>query len=98
VLERAHAADAVDISIAGNWDRVREDLGIEGQGLVPEDVASRRPNIFGFMQSPSVSRESAATATSPPKPEAQKPPGNRKERRRAQRKKERKNRRRGRKR
>ena len=41
VIERAHAADAVDITMRGNWDMVREELGVEGLGLVPEKLASR---------------------------------------------------------
>jgi hypothetical protein len=46
VIERAHAADAIDISMCGNWETVRKELGVDGLGLVPKDVATRHP--LGF--------------------------------------------------
>jgi len=42
VIERAYAADCVDLLICGNWNQVREELGVEGLGLVPEHLANRR--------------------------------------------------------
>ena len=36
VIERAYAAGVVDEGIVGCWSTVREELGIEGLGLVPE--------------------------------------------------------------
>jgi len=39
LIERAYAADCVDISILGNWHAVREELGVPGLGLVPEKLA-----------------------------------------------------------
>ncbi len=44
MIERAYAADRVDISVNGNWNDVREELGIEGLGLVPEHLASQTWN------------------------------------------------------
>jgi hypothetical protein len=41
LIERAYAADRVDVSMNGNWNTVREELGIEGLGLVPKDLASQ---------------------------------------------------------
>ena len=43
LIERAHAADCVDISVNGNWNTVRKELGVEGLGLVPQHLATRRP-------------------------------------------------------
>ena len=43
VIERAHAADCVDLMTCGNWNMVREELGVEGLGLVPPDLADRDP-------------------------------------------------------
>lgn len=40
LIERAHAADRVEISICGNWNMVRKELGVEGLGLVPKDLAA----------------------------------------------------------
>jgi len=41
VIERAHAADRVDLSVCGNWDCVRKELGVPGLGLVPEELATQ---------------------------------------------------------
>jgi len=38
VIERAHAANRVDIDLNGPWDEVRRRLGVEGLGLVPKDL------------------------------------------------------------
>jgi len=43
VIERAFAADRVDLACCGNWNTVRKELGVEGLGLVPEDLAARKP-------------------------------------------------------
>jgi hypothetical protein len=43
LIERAHAADRVDLSVNGNWNTVRKKLGVEGLGLVPQHMATRRP-------------------------------------------------------
>jgi hypothetical protein len=50
LVERAHAADRVDISVNGNWNTVRKELGVEGLGLVPQHLATMRP--FGAFLSP----------------------------------------------
>ncbi len=42
LIERAHAANRVDISVNGNWNSVRQELGVEGLGLVPEVLARAR--------------------------------------------------------
>ena len=41
-IERAYAADCVEIGICGNWDIVRKELGVAGLGLVPEELASMK--------------------------------------------------------
>ena len=48
LIERAYAANRVDISVSGNWNTVRQELGVEGLGLVPEDLARVRafPSLF----------------------------------------------------
>ena len=38
VIERAYAAGAVDLEICGGWSKVREELGVEGLGLVDEEA------------------------------------------------------------
>jgi hypothetical protein len=43
LIERAHAADRVDIMVRGNWETVRKALGVEGRGLVPEHLATKKP-------------------------------------------------------
>ncbi len=40
LIERVYAADRVDVSVNGNWNMVREELGVEGLGLVPEELAN----------------------------------------------------------
>ena len=47
LIERAHAADRVDIMVCGCWDTVRKELGVEGLGLVPKELATRKPFWFG---------------------------------------------------
>jgi hypothetical protein len=42
VIERAFAANVIDESIADCWTVVRDDLGVEGLGLVPEPPVSQR--------------------------------------------------------
>jgi hypothetical protein len=42
LIERAYAADCVEIGICGNWNMVRAELGVEGLGLVPEELASQK--------------------------------------------------------
>jgi len=46
LIERAHAADAVDTMVCGNWETVRKELGVEGLGLVPKDLATRKTCLF----------------------------------------------------
>ncbi len=41
LIERAHAANRVDLTVNGCWNTVRQELGVEGLGLVPEELASR---------------------------------------------------------
>jgi len=43
VIERAFAAGRVDLACCGNWNAVRNELGVAGLGLVPEDLAARKP-------------------------------------------------------
>ena len=45
-IERAYAAGRVDTFDVGNWNAVRQELGVEGLGLVPEHVATKRPSPF----------------------------------------------------
>lgn len=42
LIERAYAADRVDVSIYGNWNYAREELGVDGLGLVPEHLANKK--------------------------------------------------------
>jgi hypothetical protein len=39
VIERAHAAGRVETFVCGCWDTVRKELGVEGLGLVPPELA-----------------------------------------------------------
>ncbi len=101
VIERAYAADRVDTQIVGNWATVRHELGVPGLGLVPEEVATRRPPpLFPFLEkwrdslpggAATVAVESIPAGTSRPAADL----ANRK-RLRAKRKRERQNRKRGR--
>lgn len=51
VIERAYAAERVDTQIVGNWATVRQELAVPGLGLVPEEVATRRPPpLFPFFE------------------------------------------------
>ncbi len=58
VIERAHAADRVDLKINGNWNTVRKSLGVPGLGLVSEELAAKRiwpfpPNLTSqFLSAP----------------------------------------------
>jgi hypothetical protein len=47
VIERAFAAGVVDETVAGDWTIIREELGVPGQGLVPDRPRPPRPH-FGF--------------------------------------------------
>ncbi|NIA07963.1 MAG: DUF1186 domain-containing protein [Actinobacteria bacterium] len=50
VIERAYADECVDEWVVGNWDTVRQDLGVQGLGLVPEWKAIRQPpSPFPFL-------------------------------------------------
>lgn len=51
VIERAFAADCVDITIGGNWNDIRFELDVEGLGLVPEKLTSQRKNLFDWSPS-----------------------------------------------
>lgn len=42
-IERAFAADHVDLSLRGNWNEARAELGVEGHGWVPDDLADAQP-------------------------------------------------------
>jgi hypothetical protein len=46
VIERAHAADRVDLTVCGNWEDVRKELGVPGLGLVPESLAKKKVSLF----------------------------------------------------
>lgn len=46
VIERAFAANRVDVQAIGNWNDVRQELGVEGQGLVSPELASARGELF----------------------------------------------------
>jgi hypothetical protein len=86
-IERAYAADCVDLTITGNWAKARAKLGVEGLGLISEEQANRKPPpLLGI-------RRSASLPGDLPVQPGRK--GDRKHRRK-QRKKERRNRRRGR--
>ncbi|MEX2386821.1 MAG: hypothetical protein WD534_03000 [Phycisphaeraceae bacterium] len=87
VIERAFAADAVDVSVVGNWNQVREELGVEGQGLVPESLASQRLHPLFPMPPADISLPSHRSSH---------PPALGRDRRRIERKRERRNRKRGR--
>jgi hypothetical protein len=54
LIEQAHAADRVDIMVNGNWNHVRQELGVAGLGLVPEELAGRRafPDLFSRFSLP----------------------------------------------
>jgi hypothetical protein len=51
VIERAFAADCVDITIGGDWNDIKSELGVEGLGLVPEKLTSQRQNLFDWNSS-----------------------------------------------
>jgi len=85
-IERAYAADCVDLTITGNWAKARAELGVKGLGLIPEEQANRKPP-------PLIRLPPAALSGDPPGQPNRK--DDRKQRRK-QRKKERRNRRRGR--
>ena len=57
LIERAHAADRVDLMVCGCWETVRKELGVEGLGLVPKELATRKPILFG---SPEIQAKMAA--------------------------------------
>lgn len=38
LIERAYAADAFDLALAGNWQMTRDELGLTDHGLVPEHL------------------------------------------------------------
>lgn len=39
LIERVFADDRVELSLNGNWNHVRAELGVEGRGLVPKELA-----------------------------------------------------------
>jgi len=43
MIERAHAADRVDTEINGTWYHVRQEMCVEGLGLVPEHLSQPKP-------------------------------------------------------
>jgi hypothetical protein len=83
-IEQAFAGDYVDLSIAGNWNTVRRELGVEGTGLVPAGLAN-----YQWVTTHEMYR-------SPGSWKPARPHGDPKRRQRSQRKKQRQNRRRGR--
>jgi len=46
LIERAHAADRVDLMVCGCWETVRKELGVEGLGLVPKELAAQKPSFL----------------------------------------------------
>jgi hypothetical protein len=46
LIERAHAADRVDLLMCGNWETVRQELGVEGLGLVPPRLATKKVHLL----------------------------------------------------
>jgi len=56
LIERAYAANRVDISVNGNWNTVRRELGVEGLGLVPEELAGCR----AFLSLPSLTSNASS--------------------------------------
>lgn len=83
VIERAFAANRVELDIVGNWNTVRAQLGVAGLGLVPTELANAPIGSVA----PPLLRTSPASA--PSRVDNQR-------RRRAERKRERRNRRQGR--
>jgi len=59
LIERAHAADRVDLMVCGCWETVRKELGVEGLGLVPKELATQKPAWLG---SPEVQAKLEAAA------------------------------------
>ena len=56
LIERAYAADCVDVSLNGNWNDARKKLGVEGLGLVSEELASME---WGWAPRAQANREDA---------------------------------------
>ena len=52
LVERAFAADRVDLFVNGNWNDARERLGVTGIGLVPAHLAGATRSPFDFLRSP----------------------------------------------
>ena len=91
LIERAYAADRVDVAVVGNWNAVRRELGVNGLELVPEHLARQRAwPLLGQPVQPS--------ASSAPMEPSSSSSGPSRKRQRAKRKRERKNRRHNRKR
>lgn len=42
LIEKAFAADCVDVAVVGNWNMVKKELGVPGTGLVPEALANKK--------------------------------------------------------
>ena len=85
VIERAFAADCVDVWIVGDWGDVRAELGVQGLGLVPKHLIHQRSDQARNRLAAAPKRSSWGDRN-----------GVSKDRRRAQRKRERRNRKRGR--
>lgn len=48
LIERAFADNRVDVSVVGNWNDVRTELGVEDHGIVPKRLAVAKPDwAFG---------------------------------------------------
>jgi hypothetical protein len=106
-IERAFAADRVDVTVVGHWDSVRKELGVEGLGLVPKHLASWQAD---WLSSPEAKAErdaervlsGKANPSLPPQPQSHPAPrrpsgsGDSRKLRRRKRKCERQNRRRSR--
>ncbi len=46
LIEQAYAADRVDLTVEGNWNKARRRLGVKGLGLVSEALASAKRSPF----------------------------------------------------
>lgn len=62
-IERAYAAGRVDITVVGNWNTVREELGVKGLGLVTENEANRRQPLLEHPASIGTSGAVASSGT-----------------------------------
>lgn len=52
IIERAFAANKVDLMVRGNWNQLKKEMGIPGLGLCPEHLADQRWSMFKEPLSP----------------------------------------------